>query len=86
MEQEKQQQENAPANIVGCVNPMLDIPELFFNFYRMYHMLGVCLTRLDEEASKQLAIDADNFALENIKKRYPHMDISLKVMEKEECT
>lgn len=68
------------------INPLRDIPEIFFNFYRMYHMLGVLLSKLDEETSKKLATDADEFALENIKKRYPQMDISLKVTEKEECT
>lgn len=49
-------------------------------------MLGILLSKLDEETSLKLAIDADNFALENIKKRYPHMDISLKVTENPECT
>lgn len=56
------------------VNPLIDIPELYFNIFRISYLLS----QIDEKIiSKEKIQESNHFALENVRNKFPNLDIGL---------
>lgn len=67
-----------PLEVLSGVNPIQNIPDLYFEMYRLRYVVSLFLKDQKEEDFVQIKANAEDFATQMLKQKFPNLEIKLK--------